>query len=84
MNTSLKETKVLSVIVLDYGTVKSFAICARGVNLIIFQFVLFFHRHFHYDDVIIIMFYMSDTNSTICYHLKALLEMLYIASYCKG
>ena len=29
------------------------------------------HRHFHYDDVMIIMLYVFNTNSTISYHLKA-------------
>ena len=34
VNTSLKETEALFVIVLEYGTVKSFAIRVRGVKFI--------------------------------------------------
>ena len=40
------------------------------------------HRHFHFCDVMIIMLYVSSTNSTISYHLKAFLYMLYFVSYC--
>ena len=68
MNTSIKETEALFVIVFEYETVKSFAIRVRGVKFtkmsqnnsvsltskssIIRNLV--YHRHFHYDDVIII------------------------------
>ena len=40
------------------------------------------YRQFHYDNVIIIMLYVFSTNSTISYHLKASLYMLYFVSYC--
>ena len=40
------------------------------------------HRHFQYDDIMIKMLSVSTTNSTISYHLKAFLYMLYFVSYC--
>ena len=39
------------------------------------------HRHFHYDEVMIIMLYVSSTNSNISYHFKAFLYMVYFVSY---
>ena len=44
--------------------------------------ILSCHRHFHYGDVMIIMLYVSSTNSTISYRLKAFPYMLYFVSYC--
>ena len=40
----------------------------------------FCHRHFHYDDIIIIMLYGFSTNRTISYQMKAFLYMLYFVS----
>ena len=44
--------------------------------------ILSCYRHFHYDNVMIIKLYVSSTNSTIYHHLKVLLYILYIVSYC--
>ena len=95
VNTSSEETEALFLIVLEYRTVKSSTIRLRDVKflkmsqytsvLLISKFSIFeilvCHRHFHYDDVMIIMLYVFSTNSTIGYHLKAFLYMLYIVSY---
>ena len=43
--------------------------------------VLSCHRHFNYDDVMIIMLCVSSANNSISYHKKAFLCMLYFVSY---
>ena len=51
------------------------------LDLTVLKFLLC-HRHFHYDDVIIIILYVFSINSIICHYFKVFLYMLYILSYC--
>ena len=89
VNTSLDETEALFLVVLEIRNSEKLCNPSWGCEipksatkhfLGTFEFSSY-HRHFHHDDVII-MLYVSSTNCTICHHSKAMLYMLYILCYC--